>query len=145
MIHFLDNEIDGVTLGLMDSVEKIATIIPKLKYQLIFLKERESLMTMINSNSSHTTDQSSALPSISTGATFTHQATSGDAVTHDQSMVANKATALFPDKYVVPPMPDSLLKDVADGQLQKFGPHYTNRQVLIDAIAHDLIDQFQLL
>ena len=29
----------------MDTVEKIAVVIPKLKYQLLFLKEREALMS----------------------------------------------------------------------------------------------------
>ncbi len=39
----LENEVDRKTLFLMDSIDKITTIIPKLKNQLLFLKEREEL------------------------------------------------------------------------------------------------------
>ncbi|CAF1264547.1 unnamed protein product, partial [Rotaria sordida] len=42
------NEIDGPTLELMNSVEKISTLMPKFKQQLFFLNEREILFK--NSN-----------------------------------------------------------------------------------------------
>lgn len=129
----------------MDSIEKIGSVIPKLKYQLIFLKERESLMSMMNSDPLNTTDHSSALPSISTASKFTHQAASDDNASSTKSTIDNKGNAVFPDKYIIPQMPTSLLKDIDDGQLHKFGSHYTNRQILIDTITHDLIDRFQLL
>ena len=51
----------------------------------------------------------------------------------------------FPDEYKLPPLPDALIKDIENGNLEKFGPHCANRQILIDAIAYDLIEKYNLL
>ena len=51
----------------------------------------------------------------------------------------------FPDQYVIPTLPNSLLEDIEAGTIHKFAPHHTNRQVLIDTIAYDLINKYNLL
>lgn len=129
----------------MDSVEKIGTVIPKLKYQLIFLKERESLLAMFNSDTMKTTDQFSTTTSVSTVSMPMDQSRLVDDPTYSQSTVDRNDSIPFPDKYIIPQVPNSLLKDIEDGLLNKFGPHYSNRQILIDAIVHDLIEQYKLL
>lgn len=124
----------------MDTVDKIATVIPKLKYQLIFLKERELLITMNADSSLKSADSSTASLSISIEPTSSAQTTFDDDAELNQSVVERKHSDRFPDQYAIPPLPNSLMKDIEDGSLDKFGPHYSNRQILIDAIAHDLID-----
>jgi hypothetical protein len=52
---------------------------------------------------------------------------------------------VFPEEYIVPTLPQSLMKDIENGLIQKFGPHCSNRQVLIDAVCHDLCSKFNLL
>lgn len=85
---------------------------------------------------------------------FTHQNTSSYADSTDVSINDSAADrsdrdllikTTFPDDYKLPPLPDGLLKDVEDGVISKFGPHYSNRRILIDAIAHDLIHKYNLL
>ncbi|CAM4816259.1 unnamed protein product [Rotaria magnacalcarata] len=154
------NEIDGPTLELMNSVEKITTFIPKFKQQLLFLNEREKLFNKSNDNLTQPIVSSSAssnlnLSSSSSSSTlssfsesisergskeFINSATSES----DQSLIVQEKNALFPDKYVIPPLPNALLKDIQNGALNKFGPHYSNRQILIEAVANDLIDKYNM-
>jgi hypothetical protein len=142
-VYSLENEIDGATLALMDTVEKIATVLPTLKYQLIFLKEREAVMSKIADTSMRSMDAPSSV--IAIASTGSAQSTSNDDPAADQSSVEERGNDHFPAKYVIPPLPNSLLKDIEDGSLNKFGPHFSNRQVLIETIAHDLIDNYKLL
>ena len=144
-IYSLENEIDGATLALMDTVEKIAAVLPTLKYQLIFLKEREAVMSKVADTSMRLMDASPPSSSTAIASTRSAQSTSNDDPAPDQSSVEEKDNDHFPAKYVIPPLPNSLLKDIEDGSLNKFGPHFSNRQVLIDTIAHDLIDNYKLL
>lgn len=146
-MYLLENEIDGATVVLMDTVEKIAAAIPKLKYQLVFLKEREVLMKTIADSSMESIDSSPVPLSISTESTSFLQAAldDDDDAAVDPSVDGSKNSDPFPDKYIIPPLPDSLIKDIESRALKKFGPHYSNRQVLIDAIAHDLTDKHKLL
>jgi hypothetical protein len=44
--------VDGPTLKLMNSVERISLLIPKFKQQLIFLEEREKLFKQVDDYSS---------------------------------------------------------------------------------------------
>ncbi|CAF4195511.1 unnamed protein product [Adineta steineri] len=62
----------------------------------------------------------------------------------DQFNDSTNIDVLFPDEYSVPSLPSSLIKDIEDGALYKFGPHYSNRQILIDAISYDLIENYKL-
>ena len=144
-IYSLENEIDGATLALMDTVEKIATVLPTLKYQLIFLREREAVMSKAADTSMRSMDASPPFSTTALVTTGSAQSTSNDDSAPDQSPVAEKDNDHFPAKYVIPPLPNSLLKDIEDGLLNKFGPHFSNRQVLIDTVAHDLIDNYKLL
>jgi hypothetical protein len=63
----------------------------------------------------------------------------------DQAQNVRDANFLFPEEYTIPPLPNSLLKDVEEGALRTFGPHYANRQILVDAVAFDLIGNYKLL
>ena len=60
---------------MMDTVEKIAMVIPKLKYQLIFLKERELLMRMVADRSLNVTYPLTVSLSISIESTSSAQET----------------------------------------------------------------------
>lgn len=129
----------------MDTVEKIATVLPTLKYQLIFLKEREAVMSKAADTSMGSMDASPTPSSAAITTTGSAQSMSNDDPAADQSLVAEKDNDHFPATYAIPPLPNSLLKDIEDGSLNKFGPHFSNRQVLIETIAHDLIDNYKLL
>ncbi|CAF4187904.1 unnamed protein product, partial [Rotaria sordida] len=50
----------------------------------------------------------------------------------------------FLDEYIIPTLPNSLFPDIETGALHKFGPHHTNRQILIDIIIHDLVEKYHL-
>jgi hypothetical protein len=129
----------------MDTVEKIAAVIPKLKYQLIFLKERDALMSTAENSSTKSTDSLSMSLAALPGSTSSVPLESNDYATLDQSQTEQRHSDPFPEKYIIPPLPSSLLKDIDDGSLHKFGPHFSNRQILIETIAHDLIDTHKLL
>ncbi|CAF1570773.1 unnamed protein product [Rotaria magnacalcarata] len=62
----------------------------------------------------------------------------------DHSDVGADINIAFPDNYKIPPLPKALIKYIEDGILEKFGPHCANRQILIDAIIYDLLDQYNL-
>jgi hypothetical protein len=170
---FLEYDIDGKTLEMMSTVERISIVIPKFKQQLIFLEEREKLFKKINdcsiefSNSSFiiaTNSQSSSIappnsqsssivPSNSQPSSIippNSQALSLESrsipdALPKPSVIEEKVYESFPNDYVIPTLPNVLLNDIAKGDLKNFGPHCANRQILIDAIAYDLIDKFNLL
>lgn len=144
-IYFLENEIDGAILALMNTVEKIATVIPKLKYQLIFLKERDALLSTAESISTKSADSPSTSFATLPGSTSSVPMESDDHDTLDQSRTEQTHSDLFLENYVIPPLPCSLLKEIDDGSLHKFGPHFSNRQIFIETITHDLIDTHKLL
>ncbi|CAF5051827.1 unnamed protein product, partial [Rotaria magnacalcarata] len=110
----LELEIDGETLALMDSIDKATTLFP-------------------NSSSS----------SIKPAANCSTDDYMDDRV-FEESSVKQKSNILFPIEYIIPALPDSLLQDIEAGALHKFGPHHTNRQVLVDIVTHDLINQYDL-
>ena len=137
---------------MMDSIEKITTLFPKLKQQLLFLKEREKLFTINDNNSISSIDSSSGSPtncnpSSSLVELPINSSTNDDTNEHvlNEAPAKQKMNLLFPDEYIIPTLPNSLLQDIETGALHKFGPHHTNRQILIDIITHDLIEKYQLL
>jgi len=147
---------------MMDSIEKITTLFPKLKQQLLFLKEREKLFTINDNNSISSIDSSSGSPTncnSSSGSPTNcnpssslvelpiNSSTNDDTNEHvlNEAPAKQKMNLLFPDEYIIPTLPNSLLQDIETGALHKFGPHHTNRQILIDIITHDLIEKYQLL
>jgi hypothetical protein len=83
--------------------------------------------------------------SISNELTSLVQVASNDDATLDRSCVEEKDSDQFPDKYIIPSLPNSLIKDIEDGHLKKFSPHFSNRQISVDIIAHDLINKHKLL
>ncbi|CAF1056601.1 unnamed protein product [Rotaria magnacalcarata] len=135
----------------MDSVEKIISLMPKFKYQLLFLKEREKLFSQNNGDLVQTLDSSSVsqnlnVSSSSSTSVSDHASKSlTDSVTSvsDSSLSGSEVTELFPNKYTIPSLPNGLLKDVQDGALAKFGPHCSNRQILIECIVNDLINKYR--
>jgi len=148
---FLEHEIDGETLAMMDNIEKIAKLVPKFKQQLLFLKEREKLFTVnddhlnaVIDSSSFTTSNSSfsspikSLNNLSTNDDMNEQV-SREALTEQDMNLS------FPDEYIIPTLPNALLHDIETCALHKFAPHHGNRQILIDTIYHDLIEKYNLL
>ena len=65
--------------------------------------------------------------------------------TCERSDIIEDVDELFSRGYVIPSLPQALIKDVEQGILHKFGPHCSNRQILIEAVAFDLIDKYNLL
>ncbi|CAF1542079.1 unnamed protein product, partial [Adineta steineri] len=139
---------------MMDSIDKVVKLIPKLKYQLLFLKEREKLFKSINNESLLNNDSSSVISkdlnfsSLSSSSDNNTMNTSSNTDIHDQTLdevsVKENINSIFPAEYVIPQLPPSLLQDIEAGALHKFGPHHANRQVLIDAITYDLINTYNL-
>lgn len=129
----------------MDTVEKIAVVIPKLKYQLLFLKEREALMSTSADGSMNVTQPLPFSSPISSQQTSSAQETFDRDAASNRLSTENKSDDRFPEKYVIPPLPHSLMKDIEDGLLNKFNPHYSNRQIMIDAIVYNLVDEHKLL
>ncbi|CAF1576979.1 unnamed protein product, partial [Adineta steineri] len=154
IISHFENEIDGETLEMMDSIDKVAKLIPKLKYQLLFLKEREKLFKSINNESLLNNDSSSVISkdlnfsSLSSSSDNNTMNTSSNTDIHDQTLdevsVKEYINSIFPSEYVIPQLPPSLLQDIEAGALHKFGSHHANRQVHIDAITYDLINTYNL-
>ena len=147
-------------------------MIPKFKQQMLFLEERERLFKSINDCSSESGGSSSITSTNSqTPAIITTNSSSSaivttnsllssvaldpttdflpkesiDIATTDESRVSTDINIPFPDDYIIPTLPNGLIKDIEEGTLAKFGPHCSNRQILIDVIAHDLIDKYNLL
>lgn len=137
----------------MNSVDKIATLIPKFKQQLLFLNEREKLFTKSNENVIQAV-ASSSIPSTNLNSSSVSESIS-DSVSDasicnstsgsDESTVAKEIDESFPEKYAIPQLPTSLVNDIQAGALNKFGPHCSNRQILIESIVHDLITKYNLL
>ncbi|CAF1483719.1 unnamed protein product, partial [Rotaria sordida] len=156
LFYVLENEIDGPTLELMNSAERISTLIPKFKQQHFFLNEHEKLFKnsndkliqpIVSSSASTNLDLSSSSSSSFSESILDRSSNEyiNNATSEcDQSLIVQEKNVLFPDKYVIPTLPNALLKDIQDGALNKFGPHYSNRQILIESIANDLIDKYNM-
>jgi hypothetical protein len=164
--------VDGPMLKMLNNVERISQLIPKLKQQLIFLEEREKLFRRIDdgsiscdgplSNTStipktpiFTLQNAQTSPAVSVNSkspssiylsnTNLSSTMSIDNSTTDQVITAAGVPSSFPDVYEVPILPKALLKDIEAGNLKSFGPHCQGRQILIDAVVHDLIENYNLL
>jgi len=147
---FPENEVDGETLFMMDSVEKTTTLFPKLKQQLLFLKEREKLFK--NDNSFFSSIDLPSVNIISTASLASSSEPTIDLSINNcmsnpvlEEISIKEVNVIFPQEYIIPTLPNSLLGDIEAGKLSTFGPHHTNRQVLIDTIAHDLISKYNIL
>jgi hypothetical protein len=159
-------------LKMMNNVERISQLIPKFKQQIIFLEEREKLFRTIDNDSiqgdgllSNTSAISKTLACISTNSqtspvvsinskpsSSTHQTKTNlsstisiDNSTLDQSAVGADIHSSFPDVYQIPSLPAALVKDIEGGILDHFRPHFQGRQILIDAVVYDLIENYNLL
>jgi hypothetical protein len=137
---------------MMNSVDKITILIPKLKQQLIFLKEREKLFKTNDDSSIERLDASSISSTNANSSSSSLESIndllpkeSVNDLSPDQVLLDRDTNVLFPDEYTIPTLPNSLLKDIEEGALDKFGPHFSNRQVLIDAITYDLVHKYKLL
>lgn len=151
-------------LKLMNNIERISQLIPKFKLQLIFLEEREKLFQNVNEYSiergnslSNASTVSQAPPnvsldsllssssSVSTNDSLSKITTNDLTFNEDSSNTDADSVVPFPDVYQIPSLPNALIKDIQEGILDKFGPHCSNRQILIDAVSYDLIENYNLL
>jgi hypothetical protein len=158
----------------MNSVERISTLIPKFKQQLIFLEEREKLFKKIDDYSIQCdnvlSNVSTNYQPLATASTNTQASSTVSINSQSSSFICANTTTIdhlsdvcindsaadrldldaaintsFPDDYKIPLLLNSLIKDIEDGIVAKFGPHCSNRRILIDAIVYDLIDKYNLL
>ena len=65
--------------------------------------------------------------------------------TLEKSSTKQEVNSTFPDQYIIPILPNALLEDIEMGAIHKFAPHHTNRQILVDIITYDLINNYNLL
>ncbi|CAF3907275.1 unnamed protein product [Rotaria magnacalcarata] len=130
-------------------MEKL-TIFPKLKQKLLFLREQEKLFKNKDDNSTAIIDPS---PSSTSNSSISYNLESKINSSTNHSMndpmlekvsTKREINLSFPDEYINPTLPNTLLEDIDAGAIHKFAPHHTNRQVLIYTIAHDLIKNFNL-
>ena len=166
----LEEEIDGETLWLMNTVESIKAIFPKYKQQLLFLRERERLFDGSLASDSNkenevverlitcspdrpsneiTLDssilQDGPLSSPIRESSIDDTEKPGSAMLKSQEVtrdIAPKHCML--DEYPLPNLPQSLLHDIESGDLSKFNCHCKNRQILIDAVFYDLTNTYDL-
>ncbi|CAF3881149.1 unnamed protein product [Rotaria sordida] len=171
-IQSLKHDVDGPMLKMMNNVERISQLIPKFKQQLIFLEEREKLFRRIDDGSISSDDSFSNTSTISKTPNFTlpnaqtspavsvnsrspsstylssinlSSTMSMDYSPTDQAVTDAGVPSSFLDVYEVPILPKALLKDIEAGNLKTFGSHCQGRQILIDAVVHDLIENYNLL
>ncbi|CAF4178244.1 unnamed protein product [Rotaria magnacalcarata] len=130
-------------------MEKL-TIFPKLKQKLLFLREQEKLFKNKDDNSTAIIDPS---PSSTSNSSISYNLESKINSSTNHSMndpmlekvsTKREINLSFPDEYINPTLPNTLLEDIDAGAIHKFAPHHTNRQILIYTIAHDLIKNFNL-
>lgn len=135
----------------MDSIEKLSTILPKLKHQLLFLNEREKLFKVNDENSTPRADSSISITNSdqpSYPIDSVNSLSANDNMNHqelEESVIDKNMKLFFSDEYLIPTLPHQLVEDIEAGALHKFAPHHTNRQILIDIISHDLINKYNLL
>ncbi|CAF1262294.1 unnamed protein product [Adineta ricciae] len=136
-------------LKMLNSVERISPIIPKLKQQLVFLEEREKLFRQINGNSIANDDSfsnTSSIPktpsSISTSSQITPSASTNPTTINSLLTSVDNSVS---HRSVIPPLPNVLTKDIEAGVLSNFRPHCQGRQILVDAVVHDLVENYNLL
>ncbi|CAF3505671.1 unnamed protein product [Rotaria socialis] len=110
---------------------------------IIISRFKDDLIPSIDSSSITSTNFSSSSSSIKPAANCSTDDYMDDRL-FEESSVKQKSNILFPIEYIIPALPDSLLQDIEAGALHKFGPHHTNRQVLVDIVTHDLINQYDL-
>lgn len=160
-------------LKMMNSIERIGQIIPKFKQQLIFLEEREKLFRQIDADqisSCDLTSSTSTIPKPSNWSSASNQSpppvsmnsipsdftpptnntlttiTTINTSKSDQTTTGTNAPlSSFPDAYQVPPLPNEWVKLIDAGKLDCFGTHCHGRQILIDIVVHDLIENYDLL
>lgn len=114
-ISFSEYDVDGKTLKMMNSVERISQLIPKFKQQLLFLEEREKLFKKIND---YSVQCDGSLSNISTNSQTTSMVPISSQTT---SMVPinSQTTSMVPinsqpSSFVPVPATDSLSKESMD-------------------------------
>ena len=138
-------------LKVMNSIERISPLIPKYKQQLRFLEEREKLFNQNLRENTSTDSQMSTNASVDSSSSSpvdlqtTNQSLVVPVRSRDTSVVDIDQGLHFPDIYTIPPLPNELTKDIEAGILRNFGPHFHGRQILIDTVAYDLIQNYNLL
>ncbi|CAF1394708.1 unnamed protein product [Adineta ricciae] len=104
---------------MMSTVERISTIIPKFKLQLLFLEEREKLFKQ---NSSISTEGDGSLSMVVTGSSpdCLPKSPIRNSILSVQCDNPTNVDAVFPDEYKIPSLPNGLLKDIEEGILQNY-------------------------
>ncbi|CAF4322220.1 unnamed protein product, partial [Adineta steineri] len=133
------HDVDGLMLKMLNNVERISQLIPKLKQQLIFLEEREKIFRKVEDGSisydgslfnistipktpiftlpNPQTSPAISLNSKSPSSIYLSNANWSSTMTMENSTTDEFLTAAgvpssFPDVYEVPVLPKALLKDI---------------------------------
>lgn len=164
---FVEQDVDGETLQLMNDMDCIKSIFPKYKQQLLFLHHRKKLfdalipIDVLNKENEKIASSTISEPSsdVSSDAKCVDSfVDTQESLLRDVPMqeISNVESSMFhiestnsialPNNYRIPSqdLPPSILIDINKGDLSKFNSHCKNRQILIDVLFHDLTRNYKL-
>jgi hypothetical protein len=137
----------------MNTVEKIQSVIQKLKHQLAFLDERSKLFCDANRNTTAITSSplSNRIDNTAS-ADFKSPSSSSKSsspvlliATPTQDDSNNVETEIrLPKDYELPPLSNNVRYAIEKGDMSLFGPHSTNRQIIVDTVFDDIIEKYNL-
>ena len=137
-----DNELSKEFTNCRSLVAASANILTSSPAPINYQSSASSLVDSQSSASSLINAQSSASISVNSQSPSFIRTNTTQA---DQSTPDRTNGILFPKEYKIPVLPNELIKDIDNGKMETFGPHCTNRRILIDAISHDLFDAYKCL
>ncbi|CAF5149123.1 unnamed protein product, partial [Rotaria magnacalcarata] len=163
-------DIDGKTLKILNSIERVSPLIPKFKQQLIFLEEYQKLFKKTDDRSARYDDslssvtanceipsdvlqnsQESSMVSMNSSASSIVLVSTNDREPNEfmhssrfnQSNVGVAISKPFQDDYKIPSLPNAVIKDIEQGKLEKFGPHCANIPCKTETHAKRVLRRFK--
>ncbi|CAF1592578.1 unnamed protein product, partial [Adineta steineri] len=138
-------ELDGSSTSITTTQSSSIITIPPSSSFSTSTSESSSFNT--NTSQSFTATATNSLISIFTSESSTDCLSKSptNSFTPDRCNTDTNIHQLFTDQYNIPSLPNNLIKDIEDGDMIKFGPYFSNRQILIDAVSYNLINNYKLL
>ncbi|CAF1319352.1 unnamed protein product [Adineta steineri] len=148
-------ELDGSSTSITTTQSSSIITIPRSSSFSTSTSQSSSFNTSTSQSSSFNTSTSQSFTATATNSPisiFTNESSMDclsksptNIFTPDRYNNDTNIHQLFTDQYNIPSLPNNLIKDIEDGDMIKFGPHFSNRQILIDAVSYDLINNYKLL
>ncbi|CAF3996188.1 unnamed protein product, partial [Adineta steineri] len=147
-------ELDGSSTSITTTQSSSIITIPRSSSFSTSTSQSSSFNTSTSQSSSFNTSTSQSFTATATNSPisiFTNESSMDclsksptNIFTPDRYNNDTNIHQLFTDQYNIPSLPNNLIKDIEDGDMIKFGPHFSNRQILIDAVSYDLINNYKL-